>query len=101
MNDPQVLFNIAVAGAGALAMWILNGLKASLDALHKSDMELSNKVQSIELLVAGGYVKKDEMEKHSMAVLLKLDKIDAKLDTKVDKDHCNTLHFTRRDGDRE
>lgn len=47
--------------------------------------ELSVKVQSIELLVAGEYVKKAEIQQLSDSLFKKLDRIEDKLDGKVDK----------------
>ena len=83
--DMQTLFNILFGGVGALGMWILNSLKDSLAVLHKSDLDLSAKVQNIELLVAGAYVKKDELDRMTNALFNKLDKIELKLDGKADK----------------
>jgi len=36
-------------------------------------------------LVAGSYAKRDELDKMAAAIFLKLDRIEAKLDTKADK----------------
>ncbi len=49
------------------------------------DTILVDKVQKIELLVAGKYVTREDMEKMISALFAKLDKIDVKLDTKQDK----------------
>lgn len=83
--DSQTAFNIAVALVGALGGWILNNLKTSMDALHAADQQLSEKVQSIEILVAGTYVKRDDVDKLSNALFAKLDRIEAKIDSKADK----------------
>jgi hypothetical protein len=83
--DGQTLINIAIALAGAMGGWILNNLKSSIDDLRKADMMLTDKVQHIELLVAGTYVKRDDMDKLGSAIFTKLDRIEAKLDGKVDK----------------
>lgn len=91
--DTQTLFNIATGIAGALGMWVLNGIKDSLNALHRSDMDLSAKLQTVELLVAGAYVKKDEMDKLGSAIFVKLDKIENKLDGKADRANCDQVHF--------
>lgn len=83
--DSQTAFNIAVALAGALGGWVLNNIKSSMDALHIADQQLSEKVQSIEILVAGTYVKRDDVDKLSTALFAKLDRIESKLDSKADK----------------
>jgi hypothetical protein len=66
--DVQTLLNIAFGVAGAMCMWVLNSLKDSLKSLHDSDEALTEKVQKIELLVTGVYVKKDEMDRIAAAV---------------------------------
>ena len=81
----QTFFNISVTLIGFLGGWVLNSLKSSIDALHKADNELTIKVQSVEVLVAGSYVKRDDLDKLSSALFAKLDKIEGKLDSKVDK----------------
>lgn len=83
--DMQTSFNIAVGLIAFLGGWVLNSLRDSIQSLQKSDTELATKVQSIELLVAGSYVKRDDLDKLTVALFAKLDKIDAKLDGKADK----------------
>jgi len=53
--------------------------------LQESDRKLADKIATIEVLVAGEYIKKDEFRNLSDAIFKKLDKIDDKLDHKVDK----------------
>ena len=83
--DFQIGFNITVGLAGFLGGWVLNNLRDSLKNLHDADMSLTMKVQAIEVLVAGTYVKRDDMEKMSTALFAKLDKIESKIDQKADK----------------
>lgn len=78
--DTQSLINILFTIAGALGGWILNNLKASIEALQKSDATLADKVQHIEVLVAGTYVKRDDLDRVTNAMFHKLDKLDEKLD---------------------
>lgn len=81
----QMAFNIAIGLVAFLGGWILNSLKGSIDALHKADEQLTTKVQSIEILVAGTYVKRDDLQELSKAIFARFDKLDEKLDSKVDK----------------
>lgn len=83
--EAQTIINIAIGLCGALGGWILNTLKQSIDELRKADSLLADKVQAIEILVAGTYVKRDDMDKLGTALFAKLDKIEAKLDGKADK----------------
>lgn len=83
--DMQTSFNIAVGLIAFLGGWVLNSLRENIQSLQKSDSELATRVQGIELLVAGSYVKRDDLDKLTVALFAKLDKIDAKLDGKADK----------------
>jgi hypothetical protein len=83
--DFQVGFNIAVGLVAFLGGWVMNNLRDSLKSLHKADAELTSKVQSIEVLVAGTYVKRDELDRLGQAIFAKLDRIEGKLDGKADK----------------
>ena len=83
--DLQLAFNIVVALAAFLGGWVLNSLRTSIDNLQKADTSLTTKVQAIEVLVAGSYVKRDDLDKLTSALFAKLDKIEAKLDGKADK----------------
>lgn len=81
----QMLFNIAITLVGALGGWVLNSLKTNIENLQKADTALTEKVQAVEVLVAGTYVKRDDMDKLGAALFAKLDRIETKLDGKVDK----------------
>lgn len=83
--EAQSLINTAFALIGALGGWVLNNLKSSIDDLRKADNDLADKLQHIEVLVAGTYVKRDDMDKMAQALFNKLDKIEAKIDKKADK----------------
>ena len=83
--DTQTAFNIVLSLVAFLGGWVLNSLRDSIKSLHQSDTELADKVQRIEVLVAGQYVKRDDLDKMASALFAKLDKIEAKIDKKVDK----------------
>lgn len=74
----QGWFESAVAALGIIGGWILRTLWMDMK-------DLSTKVQSIEILVAGEYVKKAEIAQLSESLFKKLDRIEDKLDGKVDK----------------
>ena len=83
--DTQSLINILfglVAFFGGV--WI-RGIADSLKELKHADVELSEKVQAIEVLVAGEYIKREDFEKFATAMFTKLDKIEEKIDRKADK----------------
>ena len=83
--ETQTLINALVAIAGFFGAWMLNDFKESIKSLKSADADLIKAVQHIELLVAGSYVKRDDLDKLTVALFTKLDKIDAKLDLKADK----------------
>ena len=68
---------------------ILGGLiKAMWDSykdLKKADLALAEKVNQIEVLVAGQYVKRDDFDRVANQIFIKLDKISDKIDLKADR----------------
>lgn len=77
----QTLFNVAIAGFGALAGFLLKNIWDAVKDLQTSDKELATKVAEIELLVAGDYVKRVELDK----IRLEFDKIRAEFDKSIDR----------------
>lgn len=76
----QDTINAGISGLSILFGWVLKVLYSALQDLQNVDKELANKVQAMELLVAGKYVQKEEFERLSNALFVKLDKIDDKRD---------------------
>jgi len=83
--DMQTAFNIVGAIAGFLMVWVLTGLKDSMKQLQAADLALAEKVQAIEVLVAGEYIKRTEVEKDLTEIFKVCQRIEDKLDRKVDK----------------
>jgi hypothetical protein len=83
--DIQLAFNIVLSLVAFLGGWVLNSVRDSIASLQKSDNELADKLQHVEVLVAGQYVRRDEIKDLTTALFNKLDKIELKLDKKVDK----------------
>ena len=81
----QTIINWLLAGFGALIGFLLNSVWQAVKDLQTADKVLAEKVGSIEVLVAGAYVKKDEFTQSINALFAKLDKIEDKLDKKADK----------------
>lgn len=57
----------------------------SLNELRSADARLTEKVQAIEVLVAGNYVTKSDLNVLTEALFKKLDRIESKVDNKADK----------------
>jgi len=83
--DYQLLFNIAGGLAAFLGGWWMKVLHESIRDLQDGEKKLAEKVSSIEILVAGNYVKRDDFDKSVEAIFRKLDRIEDKLDGKADK----------------
>lgn len=81
----QTIINWLLAGFGALIGFLLNAVWQAVKDLQAADKALADKVGSVEVLVAGAYVKKDDFAHTIEALFKKLDKIEDKLDKKVDK----------------
>lgn len=84
-SEFQILFNIVLGIAAFLGGFMLHAMWDKQQRLEETDIKLAEKVASIETLVAGDYVKRDEFTAHINALFSKLDKISDKLDRKVDK----------------
>lgn len=84
-SEFQILFNVVLGVAAFLGGFMLHAIWDKQQKLEETDTKLAEKVAAIETLVAGNYVTRDEFSKHIDALFRKLDKIDEKLDRKVDK----------------
>lgn len=83
--DWQTLFNVAVSTAGFALGWILNVVWSAVKDLQDDDTKLADKINSIEVIVVGQYVKRDEFDRKMDALFSKLDRIENKIDSKADK----------------
>lgn len=94
--DWQWIANGSFVILGIVGTALFNSLKSNMDNSFKSVNEsireievdavkLTEKVQAVELLVAGNYVQKSDFDVKIDAMFKKLDKIFDKLDGKVDK----------------
>ena len=81
-----------INGAGAVIFFLLgiivNSMQSSLKQMKETDAALADKVQKIEVLVAGTYVKRDDLDKLTGALFAKLDRIENKVDLKVNREDC-------------
>jgi len=81
----QTVFNIALAISGFLGGWVLKVIWDAVKDLQAADKVLVEKVNTIEILIAGNYMSKQDFDKIAIAIFAKLDKIEDKLDKKADK----------------
>ena len=85
MTMDQTIFNIAISVSGFLGGWWLKVLWDAVKDLQIADKILVDKVNTIEILIAGNYMSKLDFDKIAASIFAKLDKIEDKLDRKVDK----------------
>ena len=81
----QVFINWLLAGFGGLLGFMLKAVWDEIKTLKKTDTQFAEKLASIEVLVAGNYVTRDEFNRNISALFKKLDAIHSKLDSKADK----------------
>ena len=79
MDMIQMGFNVAITLVGFLGGWVLRSITQRIDELQQSEHSLRNKLQAVELLVAGQYVRKEDLEKFGDAIFKKLDKLEERL----------------------
>jgi hypothetical protein len=93
----QTLINYLMAGFGAAISFILKVIWEGLRELQKCDLDITSRISQLQLLVAGEYVKKEDLERSTnmqreyfekslTALFAKLDKIENKLDGKMDRE---------------
>lgn len=80
-----MMFNIGIGIISSMLGWWLNNVWTALKDLQEADRELAEKVASIEILVAGQYVTRDEFNNVLSQVFNKLDRIIEKLNEKADR----------------
>jgi len=90
--DSQDFINLALGAISFLGGWVVKNLQDSMKSLRDADERLTLKVQSIEVLVAGQYIKREDFDKTISALFTKLDRIEEKIDRKVDRAECDKVH---------
>lgn len=85
MENGQFLFDIVSGVAGFFGAWFVKALWEEINKLQKTHKDLAEKINHVEVLVAGEYVKADKFDGVVVKIYEKLDKIYSKLDEKVDK----------------
>lgn len=79
------MINWALSILSAIAGFLLKTLWNSVKELQESDQNIVSKIYEVDKLVAGEYVRRDELTSQMVAMFKKLDRIEDKLDHKVDK----------------
>jgi hypothetical protein len=101
--DSQTMINIAVALFGALGGAVVKAMWDGITELRATDKALVDRINNIEILVAGTYVKREEFNRSVDMLLVKLDAINvnisvrfdgiaAKLEAKMSREDCREIH---------
>ena len=81
----QGMINTIITLTGGTFGWLLKTLWDSVRMLEKADDMINEKVNRVEVLVAGEYVRREEFQDGVQRLFTKLDQIEAKIDQKADK----------------
>jgi|TARA_R110000803_G_scaffold40942_5_gene88235 hypothetical protein len=82
----QMMINWLLGGFGTLIGFLLHVIWQAVKDLQSSDKDMTKKIASIEILVAGSYMTRSELTEIMKTVFTKLDRIECKLDKKVDRE---------------
>ena len=88
--ETQTVINAVIGVIGTIIGALLKAVWDAVKDLQKADKDLAKDVGSLQVLVAGDYIRRDEFSKIVETLFAKLDKIDAKLDTKANASECPT-----------
>jgi CHASE3 domain sensor protein len=81
----QMLINSLIAGAGGLVSFLLKRVYDALQELQRRDDQIANKINQIEVLLAGQYVNRASFDSSMHLIFNKLDSISEKLNNKADR----------------
>ena len=89
--DSQDFINLALGAISFLGGWVVKNLQDSMKSLRDADERLTLKVQSIEVLVAGQYIKREDFDKTISALFTRLDGIGSTRDMKANRAECPSV----------
>lgn len=83
--DLQTAFNIAVAFGAFTGGWVVNTMWGAIKDMQTADKAIIDRVAAVEVLVAGQYVPRSELNENFTKISNALERIEGKLDSKADK----------------
>jgi 2-oxo-4-hydroxy-4-carboxy--5-ureidoimidazoline (OHCU) decarboxylase len=85
MNDTiQTFFNVGFGVIASLTGWVVKAIWDALNQLRCDLKDLSDKIQRIEVLISGDYVKRGDFDRVIEALF-------RRLDSKKDKEFVTTV----------
>ena len=85
MLNEQNLFNVGIGLIATLGGWFMRVIWQSVKDLQLANKELTEKLADMEVLVAGEYAKRAEVQQIGASISAQLNRIEDKLDRKADK----------------
>lgn len=82
MND---FYSWVLTAFNALLALLVHMIWQDIKSLQKADVEYAKKLSDVEILVYGHYVTREDFGRALDRLFTKLDTIESKLNTKVDK----------------
>lgn len=76
MEIDQSIINWILAALGAAIGFVIRAIWQAIRELQNSERRMTDRLHSVQVLVAGEYVKQDEFLRHSEAMFKKLDRIE-------------------------
>lgn len=83
----QMAFNVALCVAGAVLSFMFKSLSNALKDLREADKNLAVKINNMEVVIAGEYLKRDEFKQFTDAVFKKLDRIEERVSESVSESY--------------
>lgn len=81
----QILINSALTGLMTAIAFVVKVIWQGLRDLQQTDIDMLGQIASTRLMMSDSYIKKEDFERMTSAIFSKLDKIENKLDGKVDR----------------
>lgn len=80
---------------GTIVLFLVTQTWNSIKTLQKQDEDLAEKINKIEILIASNYVKRIDFDNYTTVIFNKLDKIESKLDNRLDRHEVMCKNFAR------
>jgi len=77
--DMQTMINTLLGLIAFLGGWVMNSFKSDIKENQKFAKETSDRLNQVEVLVAGQYITRDEFDKKLDAMFRKLDTIESEI----------------------
>jgi hypothetical protein len=82
---PQFVLNWAFLAASGVIGWLVGRLTLQIKELQNTDAAMAKELHEVALLIAGKYVRRDELADFRAEVMTSLNAIQAVLREKADK----------------